>query len=496
MGDGLQIQTGSVDARGGASRQYLRKATAQHPESSQPKIGMATKLTNLHPSIEERIAAGKALRDRVSRKSQGKWNPPSNRPDPVELLKTADVGRLPELLPIRYGRMNQSPFAFFRGAAALMAFDLSKTPVTGLRVQACGDCHIENFGGFGSPERRLVFDINDFDETSRAPWEWDVKRLATSVVLGARQLKFRERRRRDAARRVVQSYREHIRKYAHMRAIDVWYSHLYANILVREAKDAAEKKRWQEIEKKAKRQTATQLLPQITYVHNGNRRIVDRPPLVYHPRDYSSVGKHITAMFHRYLHTLPEDRKVLLQRYQIADIARKVVGVGSVGTRCAVMLLLASDNDPLFLQFKEAFPSVLEPYTGKSKYSNYGERVVTGQRMLQSASDVFLGWTRDDENRCYYFRQLRDMKMKIDVSAMSQDEFFEYIELCGWALARGHARIGDPAKIGGYLGKSDAFDDAIEKFAVEYADQTERDYARFKKAVRARWLPSRTDVPT
>jgi uncharacterized protein (DUF2252 family) len=255
------------------------------------------------------------------------------------------------------------------------------------------------------------------------------------------------------------------------------------------------KELWQEIEKKAKRQTATQLLTQITYVHNGNRRIVDRPPLVYHPRDYSDAGKHVTALFHRYLHTLPEDRKVLLQRYQIADIARKVVGVGSVGTRCAVMLLLASDDDPLFLQFKEAFPSVLEPFAGKSRYSNYGERVVTGQRMLQSASDVFLGWTRDDENRCYYFRQLRDMKMKIDVSAMSQDEFFEYVELCGWALARGHARTGDPAKIRGYLGKSDAFDDAIEKFAVEYADQTERDYARLKKAIRAGQLPARTDLP-
>jgi uncharacterized protein (DUF2252 family) len=413
----------------------------------------------------------------------------------VELLKRSDEGRLPELLPIRYGRMSQSPFAFFRGAAALMAFDLFKTPATGLRVQACGDCHIGNFGGFGSPERRLVFDVNDFDETSPAPWEWDVKRLATSVVLATRQNKFRERHCRDAARKVVQSYREHMRRYARMRAVDTWYSHLYANILVREAKNAAEKKRWQEIEKKAKRQTATQLLPQITYVHNGNRRIADRPPLVYHPRDYANPRKHAADMFHRYLHTLPEDRKVLLQRYQLVDIARKVVGVGSVGTRCAVVLLLASDSDPLFLQFKEAFPSVLEPYAGKSKYTNYGERVVTGQRMLQSASDVFLGWTRDDENRCYYFRQLRDMKMKIDISTMSQDDFFEYIELCGWALARGHARTGDPAKIGGYLGKSDAFDEAIEKFAVEYADQTERDYASLKKAIRTRKLPARTDVP-
>jgi len=456
---------------------------------------MESKLTKLHPSTNERIAAGKALRDRVSRKSQGRWKPASDRPDPVELLKHSDKGRLPELLPIRYGRMSQSPFGFFRGAAAIMAFDLSRTPASGLRVQACGDCHLGNFGGFGSPERQLVFDVNDFDETLPAPWEWDVKRLATSVVLAARQSKFRESRCRDAAKKVVQNYREHMRKYARMRAIDAWYSHLDANILAREGKNAAEKKRWQEIEKKAKRQTSAQLFTQITYIHDGNRRIVDRPPLVYHPRGYANPRKHAADMFRRYLHTLPEDRKVLLQRYQLVDIARKVVGVGSVGTRCAVVLLLASDNDPLFLQFKEAFPSVLEPYAGKSKYRNYGERVVTGQRMLQSASDVFLGWTRDDKNRCYYFRQLRDMKMKIDITAMSQNDFFEYIDLCSWALARGHARTGDPAKIGGYLGKSDSFDDAIEKFAVEYADQTERDYALFKKAIRAHKLPARTDVP-
>jgi uncharacterized protein (DUF2252 family) len=328
---------------------------------------MVTKLTNLHPSIEERMAAGKALRDRVSRKSKGKWKPAANRPDPIELLKRADEGRLPALLPIRYGRMSQSPFAFFRGAAALMAFDLSSTPATGLRVQACGDCHIGNFGGFGSPGRRLVFDINDFDEMSHG-----------SLGVGRKA------------------------------ACDK-----------RGSCGAVEKKRWQEIEKKAKRQTATQLLPQITYIHNGNRRIVNHPPLVYHPRDYAKRRKLVADIFHRYLHTLPEDRKVLLQRYQVADIARKVVGVGSVGTRCAVMLLLASDNDPLFLHFKEAFPSVLEPYASKSKYRNYGERVVTGQRMLQSASDAFLGWTRDDDNRCYYFRQLRDMKMKIDLSTMS-----------------------------------------------------------------------------
>jgi uncharacterized protein (DUF2252 family) len=456
---------------------------------------MAKARITIHPTIEERTAAGKALRERVPRWSHGKWAPSANRPDPIELLKRTDAGRVPELLPIRYGRMAQSPFAFFRGAAAFMAFDLAPTPATGLRVQACGDCHVSNFGGFGSPERRLVFDINDFDETLPAPWEWDVKRLAASVVLAGRQIDLRERECADAARRTVASYRKHMGQYARMRALEVWYSHLDADILVEKAKTHQSKKRWKELEKKAKRQTAEHLFPQITAVRNGSRRIVDRPPLVYHPRNYAKISKHITEMFHRYLRTLPEERRVLLERYHLVDIARKVIGVGSVGTRCAVVLLMARDDDPLFLQFKEALPSVLEPYAGKCRYSYRGERVVTGQRMLQAASDVFLGWTRDDENRDYYFRQLRDMKMKIDITSMSSADFIEFIELCGWALARGHARTGDPARISGYLGKSGKFDEAIEKFAVQYADQTERDYSKLLKAIRAHRLPARIGVP-
>ena len=441
------------------------------------------------------MAAGKALRERVSRKSQGDWTPTANRPDPIDLLKRTDAGRVAELLPIRYGRMAQSPFSFFRGAAALMALDLSTTPTTGIRVQACGDCHVSNFGGFGSPERRLILDINDFDETLPAPWEWDVKRLAASVVLASRQLNWRERHCTNAARMTVESYREHMNRYARMRALDVWYSHLEARILVREAKTEAAKHRWIELEKKAKRQTAKRLLPEITLVKNGRRRIIDRPPLVYHPRNYAAASKHITEMFHRYLRTLPEERRVLLERYQLVDIARKVVGVGSVGTRCAEVLLLAGEDDPLFLQYKEALPSVLEPYAGKSRYSNRGERVVTGQRMLQAASDMFLGWTRDDENRHYYFRQLRDMKMKIEIQSMTRDDFTEYVQLCGWALARGHARTGDPAKISGYLGKSGRFDAAMEEFAVRYADQTERDHAKLVKAIRAHRVAARTNVP-
>jgi uncharacterized protein (DUF2252 family) len=451
-------------------------------------------LIELGPTIEQRMAAGKSLRERVPRKSHVAWKLPPNRPDPIELLKNADRGKLQDLLAIRYGRMRQSPFAFFRGSAALMASDLATTPATGLRVQACGDCHVGNFGGFGSPERRLVFDINDFDETLPAPWEWDVKRLATSIVLASREMGIGGRHCASAARATVESYRKHTREYARMRALDVWYSHLDAEILVEEAKANADKRHWKQIEVSAKQQTADHLFPKITEVKNGRRRIIDQPPLVYHPREMASIGKHVRDMFERYRRTLPEERRVILNRYRIVDIARKVVGVGSVGTRCAVALLMAGAQDPLFLQFKEARLSVLAPYAGKSRYENQGERVVTGQRMLQSASDVFLGWARDDEGRDYYFRQLRDMRMKIDVSAMSREDWFEYVELCGWALARAHARTGDPARIAGYLGKNDAFDEAIEKFAIAYADQTEQDYAALVKAIRAKRLPVSSGV--
>jgi uncharacterized protein (DUF2252 family) len=446
------------------------------------------------PSAAERMAEGKALRERVSRASLAQWMLPPGRPDPIELLKHADRGRLAELLPIRYGRMRESPFAFFRGAAALMAADLAAIPCTRLRVQACGDCHVANFGGFGSPERRLVFDINDFDETLPAPWEWDVKRLAASIVLAGRELGFGDRHCADTARVAVHSYRQHMRGYAKMRALDVWYSHLDAEIFITEAKTNAARKRWEQVEKKAAMQTAEHVFPKITAVKNGRLRILDRPPLVYHPPGIVRIGKHVRDMFERYRRSLPEERRVILDRYHVVDIARKVVGVGSVGTRCAAALLMAGAEDPLFLQFKEASASVLAPYAGKSRYENQGERVVTGQRMLQSASDVFLGWARDDEGHDYYFRQLRDMRMKIDVTQMSWQDWVEYVQVCGWTLARSHARTGDPARIAGYLGKSAAFDRAIRKFAVAYADQTERDYAAFVKAIRAGKIQARPDA--
>ena len=435
-------------------------------------------------SVKHRMAVGKALREKVPRSAHANWTPPKNRPDPVALLIESDKGRIRELLPIRYGRMRQSPFSFYRGAAALMAADLSHTPVTGMRLQACGDCHLANFGGFGSPERRLVFDINDFDETLPAPWEWDVKRLATSVVLSGRELGLRERHCNDTARATVESYREHMREYAQMRALDVWYSRLEVAVLIKKAKTRVAKKMWEQAEKEARFETAEREFPQIAETKHGQAKILDRPPLVYHPSGMERRGRFIENMFHRYRLTLPEERRVLLDRYQIVDIARKVVGVGSVGTRCAAMLLMAKKNDPLFLQFKQASASVLEPYAGKSRYDNHGQRVVTGQRMLQTASDVFLGWTRDDDGNDYYFRQLRDMKMKIDLEKMPKPDWAEYVEICGWALARAHARTGDSAMISGYLGKNGSFDVAISKFAAAYADQTELDYEELLRAIR------------
>ena len=390
--------------------------------------------------------------------------------------------------------MRESPFAFFRGAAALMAADLASTPATGMRVQACGDCHVANFGGFGTPERQLIFDINDFDETLPAPWEWDVKRLATSIVLAMRQAGFGERHGSDAARTSVKSYRKHMREYAEVTALDVWYSHLGAELFVQNAKTPEARKRWLRMEAKAVLDTSVREFPRITTMRRGHPRIIDRPPLIYHPREMAAIGKQVRKMFQRYRETLPGERRILLDRYELVDVARKVVGVGSVGTRCAVGLLMAGPRDPLFLQFKEARASVLEPYAGKSKYTNQGERVVTGQRMLQSASDVFLGWTGDDQGHYFYFRQFHDMRMKIDVARMSRQDWFEYVELCGWVLARAHARTGDPAGIAGYLGKTEVFDEAIEQFAVAYADQTERDYVWFLKAIRAGRFPARSSA--
>src|SRR6266849_3322345 len=461
------------------------------PQRGKVPVIRCERSSDLGPSIEALMSQGKGLRERVSRASHVEWAAPSARPDLIKILQHSDRGRVPELLPIRYGRMQQSPFAFFRGAAAVMAWDLSRTPATGIRVQACGDCHAANFGGFASPERRLLFDINDFDETLPAPWEWDVKRLAASVVLASREIGMGGERCGDAVLKMAESYRQHMREYARMRALEVWYSHMDAEVFIEEAKTPAARKRWQQVEEEARLQTAEHIFPKIADVVDGRTRIVDHPPLVYHPRASELLQAHVTQMFHRYRETLPGERRLILDRYHIMDVARKVVGVGSVGTRCDVALLMAGEHDPMLLQFKEALPSVLEPYAGRSRYANHGERVVTGQRMLQSASDVFLGWTREENGRDYYFRQLRDMKMKIDLENMTKGDWLEYVEICGWTLARAHARTGDAALIGGYLGTNDAFDSALAKFAASYADQAERDHTTLVKAIRAGRLNAR-----
>jgi len=448
----------------------------------------------LGPTVQDRMAMGKALRERVGRGEHAKWKVTAHRPDVIALLKKSDIGRVESLLPIRYGRMRQSPFAFYRGAAMLMAADLAGTPSTKLRVQACGDCHLLNFGGFGAPDRRLVFDINDFDETLPAPWEWDVKRLAASVMLAGRFIGAKESQCEDAARATVASYRTRIREFAKMRALEAWYSRLDAEVFIEEAKDAEDREYWAKLEEAAIKQIAEYIFPKITVNLHGQRRIKDRPPLVVHPKEIATIDKRVRTMFAQYRLTLGEERRVILDRYTIVDIARKVVGVGSVGTRCDVALMMAGEDDPLFLQFKEARESVLAEYAGPSRYKNQGERVVTGQRMLQSASDVFLGWTQDAEGRFYYFRQLRDMKMKFDLESMSKSEWMEYVEICGWTLARAHARTGDAAKIGGYLGKNDAFDEAVAKFAASYADQTAKDYETLVKAIKAGTIRAEKDA--
>jgi uncharacterized protein (DUF2252 family) len=437
------------------------------------------------PEIDQRIAAGKALRQAVPREIHGDWKPEGNRRDPIDILQGQDATRVQSLLPIRYGRMLLSPFAFLRGSAAVMAADLARTPVSGIKVQACGDCHLVNFGGFATPERNIIFDINDFDESLRAPWEWDVKRLAASFVVAGRNNGLAEADSRAAAREVVRSYRTQMAEFAQMHVLDVWYAKLDLDTVLAQMKDVEWAKRLRTgVEKLKARSTPEYEFPKMAEQKDGLPVIKDSPPLIFHAPSMVDEEVVLRAL-QRYRDELQGDRRFLFDRYKYYDIAIKVVGVGSVGTLCAVALFMASPNDPLFLQVKEASASVLEPYTGKSRHENHGERVVTGQRMMQSASDIFLGWTRGDAGRSFYIRQLRDLKIKPVVESYNASRLLGYARALGWILARAHARTGDPATISGYLGKSDVFDQAIEKFAVSYADQTERDHAALANAVRS-----------
>ncbi len=432
------------------------------------------------PSLAERMSAGKALRKRSPRSALTDWRPVER--DPIAILRAGDRSRLRELLPIRYGRMQTSPLAFLRGAAAVMAADLAPTSVTGLHVQACGDAHLLNFGGFSTPERRLVFDVTDFDESLPAPWEWDVERLAASVAVAGRSLQHPDGECVAAAAAAVGAYREMMERLAAMKALDVWYARLDLEAVAAATHDEV----GHPLFAKPPRDHATaKVFPRLERGRGGALRIADEPPKIYHSHSRTGVEADARSFLGRFRKSLPVERRVLFDRFELADVAMKVVGVGSVGTRCAVALLQAGEDDFLFLQIKEARRSVLEPFTGRCAYANQGERVVLGQRLMQSASDIFLGWSRDAKGRDYYCRQLRDGKVSASVEGMSAAELATYAGFCGRALARAHARSGDAAEIAGYLGDNDRFDQAVAAFALAYADQTERDHAALVAAVRA-----------
>jgi len=444
-----------------------------------------------HPTRAERYAMGESLRKNCPRTSHADWRVPSDRPDPVRLIKESDKGRIPQLVPLRHGRMLESPFAFYRGAALNMAADLATMPTTGVRVQACGDAHLVNFRGFATPERQMNFDIHDLDETLPAPWEWDLKRLAVSFVLACRENGFDKDAADDAALACARSYREHMSAYSEMNALDAWYARLDVETLLSTIAESKLRKSMQKrVEARvAKEQARTALeydFPKLAKVTGERVSLQDNPPTIYHFREegQAEFNAVVHEAFVRYRDTLAEDRRTLLDRFEFKDHAIKVVGVGSVGTMCAVVLLMAGEKDPLFLQVKEARASVLEPYAGKSTYANHGQRVVAGHRLMQSASDIFLGWTEGIGGRHFYIRQLRDAKIKPNVETFRPADMVVFAQWCGHSLARSHARSGDAAVISGYLGESDTFDKAIADFCSTYADQTERDHAALKKAAR------------
>jgi uncharacterized protein (DUF2252 family) len=461
------------------------------------------------PSVAERAALGKAARERSPRSGHRDWEPAAGRADPVEILERQAEVRVPELVPIRYGRMLASPFTFFRGAAAIMAMDLAETPDSGLRVQACGDAHLSNFGVFSAPDRRLVFDLNDFDETLPGPWEWDVKRLAASFEIGGRDRGFKAKERRNVVLATVRAYRDAMTTFAGMRNLEVWYSRIDVETLFDALKQTATPKQLKAFQKemgKAKRKNSLRAMERLSTEVDGQLRIAADPPLLVPIEDLvpesrrHHVEEPILALLEKYRESLGADRRHLLDSYHYAHLARKVVGVGSVGTRAWVLLMVGRDNsDPLFLQFKEAEASVLEPYGGACAYENQGERVVQGQWLMQAASDVLLGWLPavglvDGRDRDFYVRQLWDGKRSIDVETLIPQGLTEYGQACGWTLARAHARSGDRIAIAGYLGKGDTFDEAIADFSVSYADQNQRDYALLSDAADSGRIEVETDL--
>ena len=435
----------------------------------------------------ERYEAGKQLRKSCPRSSHAKWDSAASRPDPVDLIIESNNGRLPNLVPLRHGRMGRSPFTFYRGAALTMASDLSYTPVTGIKVQACGDAHLCNFGAFATPERNVIFSINDLDETLPAPWEWDVKRLGASFVVACRNNNLSDNVARDTVTELVRSYRENMNAYSEMRMMELWHYSLGADQLVSKLKDPELKRRgMKRLEKERARSIAEEMFPQIVKDSDNSIFIQDQLPSIFHWENHvpGQVVQESVDTFEDYKKSLPPGFGHLLSRYSIKDVVIKVVGVGSVGTVCWVVLLMTGDGDPLFVQAKEARKSVLEAYAGKSIYRNNGQRVVYGYRLMQPYSDPFLGWTVGQGGRHLFFRQLRDIKISIKVETFEKSEMFGYADWCGQALALSHARSGDAAMLSGYMGNNDTFDQAIADFSLAYADQNEKDYASFKKAIK------------
>jgi uncharacterized protein (DUF2252 family) len=484
-------------------------------------------------SVDERKARGREARERTPPSSHSRWGPAVDRADPVALLAEQNLTREPDLVPVRHGRMMVSPFTFYRGAAKIMAADLEGTPTAGPIVQLCGDAHLSNFGLFASPERRLMFDLNDFDETLPGPFEYDVKRMAASFTIAARNNGFLKSDAQASTLASVMAYREAMAEFAAMRTMDIWYAHLSEDELMRlirttvadmekqakvkkqgkrtkgdKAKEAKDARRREKAAEKARDKAHTrdslQALSKLGELVDGRYRIVSQPPIVVPARDLAAtygmspdeVGRTVRDQLRAYRKTLPDERRQLLERFEIVDMARKVVGVGSVGTRAFIALLQGRDaQDPLFLQVKEATASVLEDHLPKSLYRQHGERVVQGQRRMQAASDIFLGWTKgQDLERHFYWRQLRDMKASVEVEAMLPFGLTFYARICGWTLARAHARSGDPVAIAECLGDGDAFDRAIADFSERYADQNERDFQDFEKAIRSGRLQAHADV--
>jgi uncharacterized protein (DUF2252 family) len=451
----------------------------------------------LHLTVDERRAHGKAARAEVPRSSHGRFEPSPARPDPVALLVGQAESRVPELVPVRYGRMLVSPFTFYRGGALLMAADLASSPRSGLHVQLCGDAHLSNFGLFASPERRLVFDLNDFDETLPGPFEWDVKRLAASFEVAGRDQSLSAKDRRAAVRKVVESYRTAMAEFAEMSNLEVWYTHLDVEDAVATFAQQVDSSRRKAVEKniaKARTRDSHQALDKLTTTVDGERRIISDPPLIVPIEELATddqsveLTERLAALLRRYRATLSTDRRHLLEQYRLTHVARKVVGVGSVGTRAWILLLLGrDDDDPLFLQAKEAQRSVLEGFLGPSAYPNSGHRVVAGQRLMQASSDIFLGWEHvdfglDGRARDFYLRQLKDWKGSAVIEGMDASSLTAYAAICGWTLARAHARSGDRVAIAAYLGNSDAFDRSIADFAAAYADVNEQDYRALQAA--------------